>query len=51
MSTEQLEFAKATISRLNPRAVLMPTMRSNAHIDMIVKTGLFSFAETTASGE
>lgn len=51
VSAEQLEFATSVLTRLNPRATLFKTVQATAPLDKIVNTGLYSFTETTASGE
>ena len=44
-----LEIARATISRLNPRAVVLTTTHSAAPLDKMLLTGLFDWEKTSAS--
>jgi G3E family GTPase len=46
---EQLEIARGTIARLNPRAVVVTTTHSNAPLDKMLLTGLFDYKQTTQS--
>ena len=46
---KELELARTTVSRLNPRAQLLTTTHSAAPIDKIVLTGLFDYRATTSA--